>query len=415
MAEDNQGTDTPTTAPINVPDKPALEGLEDALTRRWLDEGTYKFNPDTTREQVYSIDTPPPTASGSLHVGHMFSYTQTDVLARYQRMSGKNVFYPMGWDDNGLPTERRVQNYYGVRCDPTIRYDAGYRPPAEPAKNQRDFDVVSRRNFIELCEELAVEDEKVFENLFQTLGLSVDWDLTYRTIDDKSRAISQRSFLANLAAGDAYMAEAPTLWDVTFRTAVAQAELEDREVAGAYYRYPFFTADGGKIYIETTRPELLAACAALVANPDDERYQPLFGTKVTSPLFGVEVEIMAHPLAKADKGSGIAMVCTFGDLTDVTWWRELQLPTRAIVGRDGRIIGETPDWITTEEGRASFEAIAGKTVFSAKETVVGAPGRGPAARRRAQKDHAPRQLLRKGRQAPRSRDLTPVVHPQRRT
>jgi valyl-tRNA synthetase len=370
MAEANQGTDTPTTAPINVPDKPALEGLEAALTQRWLDEGTYKFNPDTTREQVYSIDTPPPTASGSLHVGHMFSFTQTDVLARYQRMIGKNVFYPMGWDDNGLPTERRVQNYYGVRCDPVIAYNADYRPPAEPAKNQRDFDVVSRRNFIELCEELAVEDEKVFESLFQTLGLSVDWQLTYRTIDDVSREVSQRAFLANLTAGDAYMAEAPTLWDVTFRTAVAQAELEDREVAGAYYRYPFFTEDGEKIYVETTRPELLAACAALVANPDDERYQPLFGKKVTSPIFGVEVEVMAHPLAKADKGSGIAMVCTFGDLTDVTWWRELQLPTRAIVGRDGRIIGDTPDWITTDEGRGAFAAISGKTVFSAKEAVV---------------------------------------------
>ena len=370
MAEDTQGTDTPTTAPINVPDKPALEGLEAALTQRWLTEGTYTFNPDTTREQVYSIDTPPPTASGSLHVGHMFSYTQTDVLARYQRMTGKNVFYPMGWDDNGLPTERRVQNYYGVRCDPAVAYVDGYRPPAEPAKNQRDFDVVSRRNFIELCEELAVEDEKVFENLFQTLGLSVDWKLTYRTIDDTSRAISQRAFLANLASGDAYMAEAPTLWDVTFRTAVAQAELEDREVAGAYYRYPFFTETGEKIYIETTRPELLAACAALVANPDDERYQPLFGKKVSSPVFGVEVEVKAHPLAKADKGSGIAMVCTFGDLTDVTWWRELQLPTRAIVGRDGRIIGDTPEWITTDAGREAFAAMAGKTVFSAKEAVV---------------------------------------------
>lgn len=370
MAESTQGTDTPATAPINVPDKPALEGLEAALTRRWLDEGTYKFNPDTTREQVYSIDTPPPTASGSLHVGHMFSFTQTDVQARYMRMTGKNVFYPMGWDDNGLPTERRVQNYYGVRCDPAIPYNADYRPPAQPAKNQRDFDVVSRQNFIELCEELAVEDEKVFENLFQTLGLSVDWDLTYRTIDDTSRAVSQRAFLANLNAGDAYMAEAPTLWDVTFRTAVAQAELEDREVAGAYYRYPFFTGDGEKIYVETTRPELLAACAALVANPDDERYQPLFGKTVTSPLFDVKLEVKAHPLAKADKGSGIAMVCTFGDLTDVTWWRELQLPTRAIMGRDGRIIAETPEWITTDAGKEAYAAIAGKTAFSAKEAVV---------------------------------------------
>jgi valyl-tRNA synthetase len=370
MAESTQGTDTPASTPINVPDKPALEGLEAALSQRWLEEGTYKFDTDTTRAQVYSIDTPPPTASGSLHVGHMFSFTHTDVLARYQRMTGKNVFYPMGWDDNGLPTERRVQNYYGVRCDPAIPYDADYRPPAEPAKNQRDFDVVSRRNFIELCEELAVEDEKVFEGLFRTLGLSVDWDLTYRTIDDTSREVSQRAFLANLAAGDAYMAEAPTLWDITFRTAVAQAELEDREVPGAYYRYPFFTEDGEKIFIETTRPELLAACAALVANPDDERYQGLFGKTVRSPLFDAELEVKAHPLAKADKGSGIAMVCTFGDLTDVTWWRELQLPTRAIIGRDGRIIAETPDWITTDAGRANFEAIAGKTVFSAKEAVV---------------------------------------------
>ena len=368
MAKENLGTDTPIT--VSVPDKPALEGLEERLSSRWRTEGTYHFNEDTTREEVYSIDTPPPTASGSLHVGHMFSYTQTDVLARYQRMSGKNVFYPLGWDDNGLPTERRVQNYYGVRCDPVKPYIEGYQPPATPAKNQRDWDVVSRKNFIELCEQLAVEDEKVFEQLFTTLGLSVDWRMTYRTIDDNSRAVSQRAFLENLAAGDAYMAEAPTLWDVTFRTAVAQAELEDREVAGAYYRYPF-TADGGEqVFIETTRPELLAACAALVAHPEDERYQHLFGKTVASPVFGVPVEVRPHPLAQPDKGSGIAMVCTFGDLTDVTWWRELQLPTRAIVGRDGRILADTPDWITTEAGIDAYGRIAGKTVFSAKETVV---------------------------------------------
>ncbi|MDY6055127.1 valine--tRNA ligase [Micrococcus sp.] len=378
MAENTQGTDTPTDAStpttsseVAVPDKPALEGLEDKYTARWAEEGVYAFNPDTTRAQVYSIDTPPPTASGSLHVGHVFSYTQTDVLARYQRMTGKNVFYPMGWDDNGLPTERRVQNYYGVRCDPTKPYIEGYRPPEKPAKNQRDWDVVSRKNFIELCEELAVQDEKVFEDLFTRLGLSVDWSMTYRTIDDVSRAVSQRAFLRNFAAGDAYLAEAPTLWDVTFRTAVAQAELEDREVPGAYHRYAFTAPDGEQVFIETTRPELLASCAALVAHPEDERYQHLFGTTVTSPLYGVEVEVKAHPLAKPDKGSGIAMVCTFGDLTDVTWWRELQLPTRTLIGRDGRFSAEVPEWITDDAGRAAYErTVAGKTVFSAKQAVV---------------------------------------------
>ncbi|MGO3090410.1 MAG: valine--tRNA ligase [Galactobacter sp.] len=366
MAENITGTDTPVT----VPDKPALEGLEDKLSTRWREQGTYAFEEETSREAVYSIDTPPPTASGSLHVGHVFSYTQTDVLARYQRMQGKNVFYPMGWDDNGLPTERRVQNYFGVRCDPKLKYDAAYEPPAKPAKNQRDWDVVSRQNFIELCERLATEDEKVFEDLFTTLGLSVDWNISYRTIDDHSRATSQRAFLRDFSLGDAYLSEAPTMWDVTFRTAVAQAELEDREMPGAYHRYAFTGDDGASVEIMTTRPELLPACVALVAHPDDERYQPLFGRKLRSPLFDVEVEVKAHHLAKPDKGTGIAMVCTFGDLTDVTWWRELQLETRPVMGRDGRLIRETPEWISTESGRANYERIAGKTAFSAKESVV---------------------------------------------
>ncbi|MCD1143653.1 valine--tRNA ligase [Kocuria sp. LUK] len=370
MADNTQGTDTPGTTTVTVPDKPALEGLEEKFSARWREEGTFRFDRDTERAQVYSIDTPPPTASGSLHVGHMFSYTQTDVVARYRRMTGKNVFYPMGWDDNGLPTERRVQNYFGVRCDPTLAYDPDYRPPAKPARNERDFEQVSRRNFIELCERLAVDDEKVFEDLFTRLGLSVDWDLTYRTIDDHSRRIAQKAFLDDLAAGNAYLADAPTLWDVTFRTAVAQAELEDRERPGAYHRVAFARPDGQPVHIETTRPELLPACVALVAHPDDERYQGLFGTTVTSPLFGVEVPVVAHRLAKPDKGSGIAMICTFGDLTDVVWWRELDLPTRPVVGRDGRILAETPEWIRGEGPAAAYAELAGKTVFSAKERTV---------------------------------------------
>ncbi|MCJ8505248.1 valine--tRNA ligase [Kocuria flava] len=370
MADNTQGTDTPGTTTVTVPDKPVLEGLEEKFSARWREEGTFRFERDTERAQVYSIDTPPPTASGSLHVGHMFSYTQTDVVARYRRMTGKNVFYPMGWDDNGLPTERRVQNYFGVRCDPTLAYDPDYQPPAKPAKNERDFEQVSRRNFIELCERLAVDDEKVFEDLFTRLGLSVDWDLTYRTIDDHSRRIAQKAFLDDLAAGNAYLADAPTLWDVTFRTAVAQAELEDRERPGAYHRVAFARPDGQPVHIETTRPELLPACVALVAHPDDERYQGLFGTTVASPLFGVEVPVVAHRLAKPDKGSGIAMICTFGDLTDVVWWRELDLPTRPVVGRDGRILAETPEWIRGEGPAAAYAELAGKTVFSAKERTV---------------------------------------------
>lgn len=369
MAENIQGTDTPAKTPA-VPDKPALEGLEAKLDAAWQQEQLYHFDESASRSEVYSIDTPPPTASGSLHVGHMFSYTQTDVVARYKRMAGYQVFYPLGWDDNGLPTERRVQNYYGVRCDPNVAYDPDYTPPAKPAKNQRDWDAVSRRNFIELCEELTVEDEKVFEDLFTRLGLSVDWRQTYRTIDDDSRAASQRAFLRDVHSGHAYTAEAPTLWDITYRTAVAQAELEAKERPSAYYRYPFTTASGEAVYIETTRPELLPSCVALVAHPEDSRYQHLFGSTVTSPIFDVDVEVKAHPLADPEKGSGIAMICTFGDMTDVTWWRELQLPIRALIGRDGRFARETPEWLSTQQGQAAYEQLAGKTVHSAKEAVV---------------------------------------------
>ncbi|MGK0720857.1 valine--tRNA ligase [Leucobacter sp. W1478] len=359
-----------------IPDKPQLEGLEAKWGAAWEEAGTYRFDrAGASRDDVYSIDTPPPTASGSLHVGHVFSYTHTDTVARYQRMRGKRVFYPMGWDDNGLPTERRVQNYYGVRCDPSLPYEADFTPPHEGGDGKSikaaDQKPISRRNFIELCERLTVEDEKQFEDLWRTLGLSVDWSQTYRTIADDSLRASQLAFLSNVQRGEAYQAQAPTLWDVTFRTAVAQAELEDREQPGAYHTLAFHRTDGGgDILIDTTRPELLAACVALVAHPDEERFQPLFGTTVRTPLFDVEVPILAHHLAQKDKGTGIAMICTFGDVTDVIWWRELQLPSRSILGFDGRVIAEAPEAITSETGRAAYGQIAGKTVFSAKQTMV---------------------------------------------
>src|SRR5918994_336448 len=262
-------------ARLTLPEKPALEGLEAKWTSRWESEAVYAFDRSRPRSDVYSIDTPPPTVSGSLHVGHVFSYTHTDLIARFHRMRGKAVFYPMGWDDNGLPTE--------------------------------------------LCARLTGEDEKVFEQLWKTLGLSVDWSMTYATIGTRAQRVSQLAFLHLLERGLAYQVEAPTLWDVDFKTAVAQAELEDREVPGAYHRISFHQPDGGTVEIETTRPELLPACVALVAHPDDERYQPLFGTEVRTPLFQAAVPILAHPLASPDKGTGVAMICTFGDLTDVIW------------------------------------------------------------------------------------------------
>ena len=363
--ESSMSSSAADTTGWQVPERPVLEGLEDRWAARWRDEGTYAFSRPESREQVYSIDTPPPTVSGSLHVGHIFSYTHTDLIARYQRMRGKNVFYPMGWDDNGLPTERRVQNFYGVRFEPALPYDPDFTPPAKP--DQKHPVAISRRNFVELCLELTAVDEKVFEDLWRHIGLSVDWDTLYSTISDEAQSVAQRAFLHNYARGEAYLSHAPTLWDVTFQTAVAQAELEAREYDGFYHALNFHRPDGGEVLIETTRPELLAACCALIAHPDDQRYQALFGTTVTTPAFGVEVPVLAHPDAEPEKGSGIAMCCTFGDLTDVTWWRELQLPTRTIIGRDGRIVRETPDWIVN---KAAYEQIAGKTAFSAREATV---------------------------------------------
>ena len=359
-----------TTAPAAavVPDKPALEGLEAKWAERWREDRTYEFDRSKTREQIYSIDTPPPTVSGSLHVGHVFSYTHTDLVARFQRMRGKEVFYPIGWDDNGLPTERRVQNYYGVRCDPALPYDPAFTPPEKPDPKRQI--PISRRNFVELCDELVQEDEKVFESLWRTLGLSVDWSQQYTTIGKRSQRASQRAFLRNFARGEAYLQESPTLWDVTFQTAVAQAELEAREYAGAYHRVAFRKPDGEPVYIETTRPELIPAVVALIAHPDDERYQPLFGSTVLSPVFGVEIPVLPHPAAEMDKGAGIAMCCTFGDLTDVMWWRELQLPVRTVIGREGRLHRETPEWLSSERAAAAYAELAGKTTFSAREAMV---------------------------------------------
>jgi valyl-tRNA synthetase len=358
--------------PIVLPEKPALEGLEAKWIARWEADGTYRFDRSRPRAEVYSIDTPPPTISGALHIGHVFSYTHTDVMARFHRMRGKAVFYPMGWDDNGLPTERRVQNYYGVRCDPSLPYDPAFQPPDTPGKHPI---AVSRPNFVELCLRLTHEDEAAFEQLWRHLGLSVDWSLTYTTIGRRAQRVSQASFLRLLARGTAYQVEAPTLWDVDFRTAVAQAELEDREQPGAFHRIRFGRPGGAAVEIETTRPELIPACVALVAHPDDERFQPLVGTEVVTPLFGVPVPVKPHALADPGKGIGIAMICTFGDLTDVTWWRELGLPVRGVLQPNGTlrpIAWGAPGWESRDARGAqqAYDQMAGLSVGKARARIV---------------------------------------------
>ena len=356
-----------------TPEKPSIDGIEAVWLQNWDAEQTYAFDRSATRDNVYSIDTPPPTVSGSLHIGHVFSYTHADVIARYQRMTGKKVFYPMGWDDNGLPTERRVENYFGVRCDPSLPYDPNFSPPQKAPEQKIS---ISRKNFVELCHQLTQADEVVFKDLWRNLGVSIDWTLEYSTISAHAQAISQRGFLEMLARGEVYSSVAPTLWDVDFRTAVSQAELEDRERPGNYHRVAFKKADGsGSIEIETTRPEMLPSCVALVAHPDDARFKPLFGTNVITPLFGVEVPILAHELADPEKGAGIAMICTFGDTTDVTWWRELSLPTRALIGRDGRFLPAefgSPEFPSQDAAAANvfYAGLEGKTVNQVRASIV---------------------------------------------
>ena len=360
---------------MQVPEKPSIDGLEAKWGEWWETTGTYRFDRSKTRDQIFAIDTPPPTASGSLHVGHVMSYTHADLIARYRRMCGDEVFYPMGWDDNGLPTERRVQHYFGVRCDPSLPSDPAFdaatleRPDDEPVP-------ISRGNFIELRGQLTVEDEKAFESLFRLLGLSVDWTQTYTTIGTAARRASQRAFLRMVRRGQAYTAEAPTMWDVDFRSAIAQAEIQDREIDGTYHRVAFDLDDGeGRVEIETSRPELIPACVALVVNPGDERFAPLVGTTALTPIFRVPVPIVAHDLADPEKGTGMAQICTFGDVTDVVWWRELGLPTRVVIRRDGGLIegrfGE-PGWESLDPAaaNAAMAELTGKAAKQARTRIV---------------------------------------------
>lgn len=363
----------PTTLPKHF-DAPQAEARWDA---KWQQDGIYRYDPSRGRDETFVVDTPPPTVSGSLHIGHVFSYTHTDIIVRYQRMRGKNIFYPMGWDDNGLPTERRVQNYFNVRCDPSVPFDPDLtlREATGKAAKERPR-LVSRPNFIKLCLQLTVEDEQAFMQLWRRIGLSVDWNEQYATIDEHCRAIAQLSFVDLFDKGFIYNHEAPTMWDVDFQTAVAQAEVEDRQIAGAFHDIAFgVMGEAEQFTISTTRPELLAACVGVTAHPEDKRYQHLFGKKAITPVFHVPVPIFASELADPQKGTGILMVCTFGDATDVHWWREHKLELRQIVGRNGRMepvcFGDK-GWesINVEQANEAYGQLEGKNLKQAREQMV---------------------------------------------
>ncbi|AFC70166.1 valine--tRNA ligase [Rickettsia amblyommatis] len=298
----------------------------------WQEKQIYAYNPNVAKEETYVIDTPPPTVSGQLHIGHVYSYTQTDFIVRFQRMMGKNIFYPMGFDDNGLPTERLVEQQKQIKA-----YN------------------MDRSEFIKICEEVVESKEEKFRSLFNQIALSVDWSLEYQTISPLSRKISQMSFLDLVQKEEIYRANQPILWDPVDGTALAQADIEDKEKTSFMNYITFKTEQGDPLTIATTRPELLPACVAVFYHPDDGRYKHLAGKSAITPLFNEKVPLLADPLVQQDKGTGLVMCCTFGDQTDITWWKTHNLPLKTIITKKGTIQHETSiDGLKIKEARTKI-------------------------------------------------------------
>ncbi len=378
--------------PRDLPRRFDVKEREAYWRTQWDSLEISKHDKSASREQSFVIDSPPPTASGSLHPGHVFSYTHQDVIARYRRMTGWNVVYPMGWDDNGLPTERRVQNYFGVRAEPNVPYVENLNVRKRRKELGLDKDeqlVVSRENFIELCHIVTAEDEKTYKELFNRLGFSIDWTEEYATIDDRCRAIAQRSFLDLDQRGHVYTAELPTMWDVDFQTAVAQAEVEDRPTPGAFHDIEFGVYESliegeegipESFVISTTRPEMIPACVAVTAHPDDERFKPLFGKHAITPGFFAKVPIFPSEKADPEKGTGILMLCTFGDDADVEWWRTHDLELRPMIARNGQAAQRTfvpyesdePGWGSLDPHRAQFfyDQLLGMPLEKVRDKIV---------------------------------------------
>lgn len=296
-----------------------FEQSEKEMQKFWEENGIYRFDPDSPKE-IWSIDTPPPTVSGNLHIGHVFSYAQAEMIARYRRMQGYNVFYPFGFDDNGLPTERLVEKEEGIKAAD-----------------------VPKREFVERCLSATKKYIEEFRDLWRSLGFSVDWSLQYETIGTEAQRISQRSFIRLFREGKAYMKESPVLWCTECRTSIAQAELETAEKTTVFNYIPFEFADGGgRLVVATTRPELLYGCVCLFVNPDDERYARYEGKTVRVPLYGHEIPVLADRKVSVDKGTGIVMCATFGDSTDAEWYEEHKLPYRGTITQEGLIDSGVP-------------------------------------------------------------------------
>lgn len=307
--------------------------IEAQMQELWAEKGIYTFKKES-KDTLYAIDTPPPTVSGSLHIGHIFSYTQAEMIARYKRMRGYNVFYPFGFDDNGLPTERLVERECGIR-----------------AKE------LPREAFIAKCLETTEKYENEFKELWQSLGFSVDWNLKYETISPLSQRISQRSFIDLYKKGKAYHKESPVLWCTECQTSIAQAELESADKETTFNHIYFTLLDGSRIEIATTRPELLYATACLFVHPEDERFKDLIGQKAMIPLYNIDIPILADEKVDMAKGSGIVMCATFGDTTDLEWYEAYNLPYTHVIQTDGRINAEVP-------------LIGGQTVKAARKLII---------------------------------------------
>ncbi|RYE05869.1 MAG: valine--tRNA ligase [Rickettsiaceae bacterium] len=311
----------------------------------WQKQEVYKWDKNASRSDSFIVDTPPPTVSGQLHIGHVYSYTQADFIVRFQRMLGKNVFYPIGFDDNGLPTERLV----------------------EKQKNVKAY-TMKRQDFVDLCQNVIAEEEQKFKNLFISVGLSVDWELEYQTISRLSQKISQLSFLDLMQKNEVYRSEQPVLWDPIDQTALAQADIEDKEKTSFMNYVVFYTTEGDELSIATTRPELLAACTAIFYHPADSRYNKLEGMFANTPLFNVKVPILPDELVQQDKGTGLVMCCTFGDQTDILWWKKHKLPTKIIISKAGKI--ELDQLCFAAEAEGFAKQINGLKITEARNKII---------------------------------------------